>query len=265
MVVERKENLKDVKNFIFDLDGTIWHWNKLVPDVQRTIRRLKSKGKNIFYVTNNSILTRKEFAEKLTNLGLRTKTENVISSSYVAAQVFSKKNIDEVYTIGEKGLIDELEKEHISKSKDADHVLVGMDRNFSYWKMAKAAEAIRYGAKLWTTAYGENFRAGDRVLPGTASLVESIKIAAGVEESESIGKPSKYMINIIKDEFPVYKGRTAFIGDNIHTDVVTGNKMGIKTGLVLGGTSSKDDLANVEGVEVPNFVFKEFKRILKVL
>lgn len=264
MAVKKKEqNLKDVKNFIFDLDSTVWHWNRLIPGVKQTIRRLEAKGKDIYYVTNNSILTRKEFAEKLSDLGLKTKEDNVICSSYVAAQVFADKNIDSVYAIGEKGLLDELGREHITKSDDADHVIVGVDRNFSYWKMAKAAEAIRYGAKLWTTAYGENFRAGDRILPGTGALLESVKKSADVEDAEIIGKPSDHMVKIIRDEFPILTNRTVLIGDHLQTDIVTGNKLGIKTGLVLGGTSKKEDLSGIESIERPNFVFKDFKRILR--
>ncbi len=262
-VKKKEEDLKDVKHFIFDLDGTVWHWNRLIPGVKQTIRRLEAKGKNIYFLTNNSILTRKEFAEKLSDLGLKTEVDNVLCTSYATAQVFADRNIDEAYVIGEKGLLDELGREHITKSEDADHVIVGVDRNFSYWKMAKAAEAIRYGAKLWTTAYGENFRAGDRMLPGTGAILESVKRAAETEEAELVGKPSDHMVKIIKDEFPIFRERTALIGDHIHTDVVTGNKMGIKTGLVLGGTSKKEDLRDIENIEKPNFVFKDFKRILK--
>ena len=264
MEVRKEQNdLKDVKNFILDLDGTVWHWNKLIPGVKETIRRLEAKGKNVYYLTNNSILTRKEFAEKLSNMGLKTSTDEVLCSSYATAQTFARNNIGEVYAIGEQGLIDELEREHIKKSKDADHVVVGLDRNFSYWKMADAADMIRDGAKFWSTALGENFRAGDRMLPGTGALVEAVKKAADTDDVEIVGKPSDHMVKIIKDEFPIYPERTVLIGDHIHSDIVTGNKLGIKTGLVLGGTSRKEELREVEGLEVPNFVFKDFKRILR--
>lgn len=256
-------DLKDVKNFIFDLDGTVWHWNRLIPDVKNTIRKLESKGKNVFYLTNNSILTRKGFSEKLSSLGLKTKPEEVLCSSYATAQTFARKGIDSVYAVGEQGLIDELQREHIKKTEDAEHVVVGVDRNFNYWKLAKAADAVRDGAKFWSTALGENFRAGDRMLPGTGSLVEAVKEASGANEVEIIGKPSDHMVKIIKDEFPIIPDRTVLIGDHIQSDIVTGNKMGIKTGLVLGGTSKKSDLKDIDGLETPNFVFKDFKRILR--
>lgn len=264
-MASEEKTLKNVKNFVFDLDHTIWYWSELVPGVKRTIRRLKAKNKRVFYATNNSLLTREELANKLTDLGLKTQPDRIVSSPYVAAKTFVQKGVEEVYAVGESGLVDELEAEHIKTSKDADHVVVGMDRNFSFWKAAQAADLVRQGADLWTVGQGATFRAGDRHLPGTRALLNTIITASDAEEVRNIGKPSRFFFKRVKEEFPIMPGNAVFIGDSLQTDIVLGNKLGLQTGLVLTGHSSEDDLRDVEGLEVPDFVFRRFDRITRKL
>ncbi|MCJ7450807.1 MAG: HAD-IIA family hydrolase [Candidatus Nanohaloarchaeota archaeon QJJ-9] len=257
-----KRDLKEIDNFVFDLDWTVWHWNKLAPGVKDTIRELKSKGKNIYYITNNSLLSRKGFADKLSNLGINTEKEDVVCSPHVAAEVFADNDISKAYVIGEEPLINVLESEDIKTSKNAEHVLIGADRNFNYWKLAKAAELVRDGSKLWTLGAGTNFKAGDRVLPGDMPIINAVKTAAKVDSHEMLGKPSEYMKKIVEDEFSLRPGKTIVIGDHIETDIAFGNKLGAKTGLVLGGESSRSDLKDIDEKNAPDFVFKKFERIL---
>lgn len=257
-----ERNLTDIKNVIFDLDGTVWRWNELKPGAKDTIQELKAKGKNIFYVTNNSLLTRKELAKKLTNMGLDTGTDEIVSSGFAAAQYFQSNDIKRVYCIGEQGLIDELDNQHIKNSEEARTVVVGLDRNATYWKIAKAAERVADGASLYTLGLGYQFQAGDRTLPGNRVLWEAVKQTADISEATHLGKPSDTMISAAKEAFPLVPERTLVVGDSIHSDVMFGNKMGVKTGLVLGGQTDKEDLEDVSGLEVPNFVFESIERLL---
>lgn len=257
-----ERSLKNVKNIIFGLDRTVWRWNELNPGAKDTIQELKTKGKNIFYVTNNSLLTRQEMAKKLSNMGLKTETDHIISSSFTAAQYFQSNDIGRVYCLGEQGLVDELDAQHIENSEDARAVVVGLDRNATYWKIAKAAERVADGASLYTLGLGYQFQAGDRTLPGSRVLWEAVKQTADIEEATHLGKPSDTMISAVKDAFPIVPERTLVVGDSIHADVVFGNKMGVKTGLVLGGRDNKEDLEDISGLEVPNFVFESIERLL---
>lgn len=259
---EYERSLKDVDTFIFDLDYTVWHWNRLIPNVKDTIEDLRSKGKDIYYVTNNALLTRKGFADKLTDLGLKTDRDHVMSAGWVAARTLEQAGVESVYAIGEQALSDELERRDIQTSKNANNVLVGYDRNFNFWKMARAAELVRSGANFYTCGMSRTFQTGTRTLPGSQSITESIRVAAKADEPEVLGKPSKHMADAIKQEFPVGPGETVMIGDDVRADVALGNRIGVKTGLVLGGETEKEELQDVAGLQVPDYVFQQFERIL---
>lgn len=260
MAYER--TLEDVDNFVFDLDGTVWEWNRLKKGVRKTIEELQDRGKEVYFFTNNSIMQRGGYADKLADLGIDTSPGRVLCASYIAAEVFDEKDVRSVYTVAEEGFREELKKRNIAHSEDADHVVVGLDRNFSYWKAAKAAELVRNRATFWTTAIDPYWWAGDRYLPGTYALAESVKLAAGEESMKVLGKPSEHARRIMKSEWKLMPGNTIVIGDNLKSDIVLGNRMGYMTGLVLGGVSDEEDLNDAGPHEKPNIVFREFERIL---
>lgn len=260
MVYER--TLKEVDTFIFDLDGTVWEWNRLKEGVKETIETLERNDKTIHYLTNNALLRREQYAKKLRDLGLPATTENVISASYIAAKALDAEDVRSVFVVGEEGLRDELEEVGITHSEEAEDVLVTVDRNFSYWKMAKAADILREGGTLWTTTVDNYWWAGDRYLPGTNALVTSVKLASDVDEAIILGKPSEYAMDVVRNEWSMLPDNTVMIGDNIHSDIVFGNRMGFMTALVLGGATTQDDLRNVDGFEKPNIVFRSFKRVV---
>ncbi|MFB6265929.1 MAG: HAD family hydrolase, partial [Candidatus Nanohaloarchaea archaeon] len=128
MAYER--TLKDVDNFVFDLDGTVWEWNRLKHGVEETIEELRERDKDIYFLTNNSLLGREEYAEKLSKLGIDTSPGRVLPVSYITAEVLDEEDIRKVYTVAEEGFRDELEKRGIEHSEMAQDVLVAVDRNF---------------------------------------------------------------------------------------------------------------------------------------
>lgn len=260
---EEKETFEHVNNFIIDLDSTVWCWNSLLPGVKKTIQKLKAKGKNIYFATNNPLLTRQGFADKLGKMGISTSKDRIVSSAYSAARTFSRKGINEVYAVGEEGLKRELKKEGIKLSEDADHVMGSIDRNFTFWKLSKAAQLIRDGAKFWGTGDGVNFETEEKTIPGDKPILEAIRISSLEEGYERMGKPSDNMIRTIKETFDLDGWNTALIGDNAESDIAIGNKMKFKTGLVLGGTTDKEEIKDLPEEHRPDLVFTEFSRILK--
>lgn len=263
MAYER--TLEDIDNVVFDLDGTVWEWNRLKDGVKRTIETLHQHDKTIKYLTNNAILRREQYAEKLRNLGIPVDDEDVLCASYIASQALDDEGVRDVFVVGEEGLRAELGRNKINHVEDANHALVAVDRNFSYWKMAEAADILRNGGTLWATSVDPYWWAGDRHLPGTNALTTAIQRSAGREEIQILGKPSKYAATVVKEEWGLRPTNTVMIGDNVDSDVVFGNRMGFMTGLVMGGSTTENDLGDLEREQTPDIVFRAFQRIVMKL
>ncbi len=69
--------------YIFDLDGTVYLGDALLPTAGETIATLRDWGQRTVFLSNNPTHTRRDYAAKLTRLGLPTPDEDVINSSVV--------------------------------------------------------------------------------------------------------------------------------------------------------------------------------------
>uniref|UniRef100_A0A9I9CXX8 phosphoglycolate phosphatase n=1 Tax=Cucumis melo TaxID=3656 RepID=A0A9I9CXX8_CUCME len=161
------ELIDSVETFIFDCDGVIWKGDKLIDGVPETLDMLRSKGKRLVFVTNNSTKSRKQYGKKFETLGLNVTEEEIFASSFAAAAYL--KSIDfpkekKIYVIGEEGILKELElagyqylggpedggkkielkpgflMEH---DEDVGAVVVGFDRYFNYYKVQYGTLCIR--------------------------------------------------------------------------------------------------------------------------
>lgn len=257
-------DFKKIKVFLFDLDETVWYWDRLVPRIDRVIMELRKRKKRVFFVTNNPVLTRQEFADRLNKFGIIAMPEQIHSTAYFSALYFQDNNIDRVYVVGEAGLVKELEAAGIEVSEKARHVLLSVDRNFNYWKLKKVLDIARHGAKFYSTGTGVIWRIGDDYFPAEMSIVSAVKSMTG-EDVKLLGKPSSHFRQKLLQSVALFPDDTVLVGDDAATDIRLGNACGFKTVLVTTGVTRAEDVKNLEGSEKPDLVFKDAREILRGL
>ncbi len=257
-------NFGSIRTFIFDINGTVMQWNRLNPYMDKLISTLKKRNKKVYYVTDNCVLTRAQMAEKLTKLGLKTHEKDIISSGYVAADYFESKGIDKAYVAGERGLVSELGEKGIRVSEDADHVILSIDRNFNYMKLKKIGDLADKGAKLYATGMNRNWYIDDEVYPAEMPTIDSVKKFTG-KDIMLLGMPSSEMKAKLLEDIFLFPEDTLLIGDNIATNIKFGNSCGFRTGLVLTGESTEEDLVGLSAEEKPTVVIRDLRNIIKNL
>lgn len=251
------KDFSDFENFVFDLDGTVWYWTRLIDRVLPVFSELRRQGKRVHFITNNTLLTKEGFAKKLQNFGISARPEQIVTPSEVAAGLFKKKK---VFCIGE-GIITELRNSKITLTNHKpDAVVICEDRGVTYDKLAKACMLVEDGAKFYKTADGRIFFYGSKRLPGGGALAAVIESCA-LKKAELIGKPSEHMMRVVR-ELGLDPETTVFIGDELDTDIVMGNRLGFSTALALTGRSSKEDYESAKGENEPDFVLKSIVELL---
>jgi hypothetical protein len=91
--------------YIFDLDGTIYLGDALLPGAAETIARLRTGGSKVLFLSNNPTRTRAQYAAKLTALGIPTTPDAVINSSYVMVRwLQAEAPGSRIFVIGEQPL-----------------------------------------------------------------------------------------------------------------------------------------------------------------
>jgi HAD superfamily hydrolase (TIGR01450 family) len=229
-------NFRKFDSFLFDLDGCIWIYPKLIEGSKEVTKKLKFLGKQVLIISNFSVLSRKEIIKKLKNLGLEF--DDLITSTYVIAQFLKNENC-KVMAFG-KGVEKELKdnKIKIVKKPPVDYLVVGHDLDFNYKKLTLSYQAIQQGAKLIFPSYGRIWINSRGAFPGTSAIVKPIEFLTG-KRGVLFGKPSRFMANFIDMKVCSPRKKVVLFGDELDADISLGKKLGYFTVLVKSGVDKK--------------------------
>ncbi|WP_067727620.1 HAD-IIA family hydrolase [Oceanobacillus damuensis] len=237
---------KDYDAYCFDLDGTIYIGDQLLPGVKETLDIIRANNKKILFITNSPTLTRREGKERLEQFGIDADLEEVITAPYLAAIYFT--GVTErasVFVIGEQAIKEEFENHSIQTTEnpmEATHVLVGLDRTFTYNGLHMAMNAVRHCGKLIVTNPDPVCPVPGGFIPDTMSLAKAIEIASDKKIDKVIGKPYDTYGNKMIELLGVARDRILVIGDRLETDIQLGKTKEFATCLVLTGISTEKDV-----------------------
>lgn len=256
---------QDFLGYIFDLDGTIYLGERLIPGAKETIEKLKSLSKKIVYLSNKPLQTRDDYAAKLTRLGIPTDPMEVINSSLVMARWLSARAAGAtIYVIGEPPLIEEMIKTgfRISETpEEIQYVIASFDRTFDYRKLNIALQAIKKGARFVATNPDRTCPVEGGEIPDCAAMIGAIEGATGKKVETIVGKPSDIMIQVAVDLMGLDPVNCLLVGDRLETDMVMGRRAGMATALVLTGVTSLEALKR-SSIR-PDFIWESVEEIIK--
>lgn len=103
------ESLKQKKGFICDMDGVIYHGDRLLPGVKEFVDWLYKEDKKFLFLTNASGRSPRELQQKLGRMGLDADESHFYTSALATAKFISgQKPNGSAYVIGEPGLFNAL-------------------------------------------------------------------------------------------------------------------------------------------------------------
>lgn len=235
--------LKDKKGFICDMDGVIYHGDKLLPDVKEFVEWLYKENKSFLFLTNSSERSPRELQQKLERMGLYVDESHFYTSALATAKFISgQKPSCSAYVIGAPGLVNALYDQGITmNSIDPDYVIVGETSSYNYEMVVHASNLVRNGAKLIGTNTDLTGPVEDGVVPACRALISPIEMATG-KKAYFVGKPNPLMMRTGLKMLGVHSEEAAMIGDRMDTDVIAGIETGLDTVLVLSGVTSLEDV-----------------------
>jgi len=236
--------MKLYDGYIFDLDGTVYLGDSLLPGAGETIRQLRERGRRTVFLSNNPTHSRKTYAQKLTRLGLPTREEDIINSTVVMVDfLLHEMPGARLFVIGEAPLIDELRQSGFSLEDDAekiDAVIASFDRTFTYRKLQIAFDAIRAGARFFATNADRYCPVPGGGEPDAAAVIAAVEACTAKDVEAVVGKPSKYMTNAILNILKLVPERCLITGDRLETDVQMGINAGMDAALTLTGATTME-------------------------
>ena len=259
------------KGFIFDLDGTIYRSDKLIPGADGVIRLLRENGRKVVFLSNKPLQTREDYASKLTRLGIPTQPDEVINSTFVMTH-YLKKNAPQarLFIVGEIPFIEELKRAGFKitdEPREIDYVVVAFDRTFDYQKLNIAFQAIKkFGAHFVATNPDRTCPVEGGEIPDCAGIIAAIEAVTEKKVEVIVGKPSPIMIQTVLDVMGLKPEDCILIGDRLETDIKMGKDSGIATGIVLTGVTDEKTLGESKHTPLqPDFVFQSIADVENLL
>ncbi len=244
-----------LKGVLIDLDGVVYTGREPIPGAAGFLAKARRRGLRFLLVTNNSTTSPELVAQRLHGMGIEVDQREILTSAQ-AAVAYVRLHAQpgaRVRIVGEAGLRQAAEEEGFSVVEDgtsvADWVIAGLDRAFTYEKLAHATQDILRGANFVATNTDALLPVeGGQVVPGAGTMVAAIRTATA-REPVVLGKPEPGLFEVgLRRLGGLAPTEAAMIGDRIETDIVGGRRAGLRTILVLSGVTTR---AEAEAAQPP--------------
>ena len=239
--------------FLLDLDGVLYRGDQPIPSAAPTVDALRSAGKRLVFLTNNSARTPEKVAEKLNGMGIHASPEEVVTSAQATADLLARDGQGlTAYVIGRDGIRTALEAAGIhvleGEADVSDLVVIGWDDRVTYDALRRATVLVRGGARLIATNADASYPApGDELWPGAGAILAAVETAAGTR-AEVVGKPHRPLFEAAISR--VGTRDALVVGDRIETDIAGAAAAGLDSVLVLSGAARPGDLLDGGGLPV---------------
>jgi len=258
---------RDLQGWVIDMDGVLWRGETPLPGLREFFGLLGDRKLGFILATNNARQTAERVVAKLASFGVSIHPEQVLTSSVGAAAHLQSQLPagSPVFAIGEQVLIEALEAAGfpvVPSAEGARAVVVGIDSELSWKKLAEAAYALENGALFLGTNPDVSFPTERGEAPGNGATLAALTATTG-RQPMVFGKPEPHLFRQAIARLGTRPERTASLGDRLETDILGGSRAGLRTILVLTGVTSRSDLA---GAEVqPDWVYEDLVELWRAL
>lgn len=225
--------------FIFDLDGTIYRGNHLIPNADKTVNEIKAMGKRVIFISNKTTGSVTEYHEFLVSKGLNIEEDEIINSTMVLKKyLIDTFKHSKFFAIGEEIFIKEIESAGLIYSDNPDEIeilIVTLDRTLNYNKLEIAARALEKGARFFAANIDDTCPVDEGEVLDAGSTISALEKRTHKKLEQHFGKPSAFMFEEIQNRLKVDLKKVLLVGDRLETDIALGNKFGIDTALVSTG------------------------------
>ena len=224
--------------WLTDMDGVLVHEEQAIPGASDFIAALQASGRRFLVLTNNSIYTPRDLRARLSTSGIDIPEESIWTSALATAKFLDDQRPGgTAYVIGEAGLTTPLHDiGYVLTERNPDYVVLGETRTYSFEAITRAIRLIEGGARFIATNPDVSGPSIEGSLPATGAVAALISRATGVEPYY-VGKPNPLMMRSALNTLDAHSETTVMIGDRMDTDIISGLEAGMRTVLVLTGST----------------------------
>src|SRR5579885_158580 len=242
--ISRRIDSSSMAAILLDVDGVLHVSGEPIPGAVDAVRRLRSAGHRLRFVTNSTTMSRRQLGELLRGMGFALDDEELQTTGRVAARVLAGKR---VLALTMPGLLDDLEGLELI-GINADAVLIGgcdegeePGRVFSYLNLNRAFLELEAGAELYCLHKNRWWQTQDGPKLDAGAFVAGLEYAADVEATV-LGKPSHEYFAAALEALDADPELAWMVGDDVEGDIRGAQRHGMRTVLVRTGKFRPDEV-----------------------
>ena len=244
-MMEIPRTLEGIEAVFLDLDGTLYLGDDMIEGALDFLLRLKEKGVQRFFLSNNSSKSVTQYLEKLQGMGVPAASEDILLSTHDLLAWLSANGVSETYLVGTSGMRQMIEDAGVSTdSVNPQYVVLGYDTEITYEKLSTASIHLHKGVPMVASHPDVVCPSPDGGLPDTGAYMDLFEATTGVRPEHVCGKPNAGMILHKVEELGLRPDQCAMVGDRLYTDMEMAERAGVHGVLVLSGEATREDLAS---------------------
>jgi HAD superfamily hydrolase (TIGR01450 family) len=244
---------------LLDMDGVLYRGRQVLPGVPEALAALEEAGHELCFATNNGWSSAFEISERLQHMGLTIRPERVATAAWAVAELLQRRwpGVRRPFVLGSAEVARQLRERGMEPVGEDDHrsadgLVVGLDLELTYRKLARAQAVGLRGVPFLATDLDGAYPWEESWLPGSGSIVAAVERATG-RLATPAGKPEPFMYRSLLSGLDASRVPVV-IGDNLGTDIRAGRAAGFTTILVLSGIATAEDAARAVAEERPDYV-----------
>lgn len=260
------ENIKKLRLFLLDMDGTIYLDDQLFDGVTDFLSHVKAIGGKYMFLTNNSSKSVEKYIEKLAALGIASCPEDFLTSTDATVLYLQKKSYKKIYALGTASFKEQLRFSGLPVvdrlEEGIDCLCMGFDTELTFQKLEDACILLGKGVDYVATNPDWVCPTWYGYVPDCGSVSEMLFRATG-RRPIFIGKPEPTMALLAMEKTGFSKEQTVLIGDRLYTDIACGVNAGIQTVFVLSGEGTLEDVEKSD--KKPTYIYENIKKFYEAL
>lgn len=260
-------DLADKKYFLFDIDGTLAIDDTIYDGSEELLNYIESIGGRAFYITNNSVKSRKDYIEKFKKWNISTEEKQFVTASYATCKYLKEHYTDEkLLVVGTPSFEEELKSFGLKLTHEAADdvacVVVGFDRTLVYEKVEEACKAL-FRPEVDFVGTNPDYRCPTAFgfVPDCGGICEMLKVTTD-RTPYYAGKPNAQIVKMCMEQAGAKPEEVLVVGDRLYTDIACGINAGVETALVYTGEAKPEDLKTTEFM--PDYAFENIRKLFEV-
>lgn len=259
--------LRNIRLFQFDLDGTVYNDGVLYPGAQDLFRQIRENGGHYAFITNNSSSSVADCLARVQRMGIPADEECFFTASSATVAYLLQHHADDlIYVMGTSSLVAEVKRAGLKVTEqvtqEAAVVLVGFDTELTSQKLRNTCEMLTYSNVYLATNPDLACPASFGFIPDCGSICQMLKNASG-RQPLFIGKPAPVMVQELMNRFGCTPSETCVVGDRLYTDIAAGRNAGTVTVCVLTGEATMETIPG--DPDQPDFTLPSVKELYEAI